>query len=139
MFCNIKEVMYFMKKFLNGIAHALCVMVVCVFAYDISYNSADSTNNIKWYDSVNSKGKGFLQTAFSQTAIAAIKDTVVDNFKEQMSYDGTNGITEDYACGKTTDFAKANYAYQNTTTDYSGWGCCASFVNFVLTKLTILT
>ncbi len=115
----------------------------------ISYNAASETDEGKWLD------KGFFQTAFGETAQQAIITTKVDNSKEQMSYDGTGGMDEKYACDPTddkifllseyevrkyskrtdeyysygtensrirftTDFAKANYAYQSTT---DGYGC----------------
>ena len=73
----------------------------------ISYNAAVSTNNNKWYDSVNSKGKGFLQTAFGDTAITLIINTVVDNSEDSTTnYDTANGSLEKattYACNPTTD------------------------------------
>ncbi len=100
--------------------------------------------------------KGFLQTAFTSEAADKIITTKVDNSKEQMSYDRSNGMDEEYACdptedkifllseyevtkysksteaydskGKgnsrirvTTDFAKANFAYQDTTDGCGGW------------------
>ena len=49
------------------------------------------------------KEKGFLQTAFGTDAQNKIITTKVDNAKEQMSYDGTNGIDKEYACDPTND------------------------------------
>lgn len=68
----------------------------------ISYNAADSANENKWYDDANSKGKGFLQTAFGEAVITSIVSTVVDNTKEQMSYDGSSGMNNDFVCNSTT-------------------------------------
>ena len=113
----------------------------------ISYQGQSAVQS-QWNNNV------FLQTAFTSEAIDKIITTKVDNAKEQMSYDGTYEMKEEYACaptddkiflisekevvkysqeaynagGKgnsrirvTTDFAKANYAYQSTTDDYGGY------------------
>ena len=47
-------------------------------------------------------GKGFLQTAFTQSAQALIAETVVDNKKETTGYSESSYATK-YACENTTD------------------------------------
>lgn len=47
-------------------------------------------------------GKGFLQTAFTQSAQALIAETVVDNSKETTGYSEST-YAADYACENTTD------------------------------------
>ncbi len=121
----------------------------------ISYNAAVSSDNDKWYN------KGFLQTAFGETAMNTINDTNVNNSAiSTTNYDGQdNGLLVEataYACDPTedkifllseyevtkyskstesynasgagnsririaTDFAKANYAFQNKTDGNGGY------------------
>lgn len=111
-------------------------------------------NDIDWTN------KGFLQTAFTQSAQSLIATTTVDNSAASTNPASNaskwNSGTNDYACENTsdkifllsekeattsdygfseynvygignsriritTDFAKANYAYQSTTAGSGGW------------------
>lgn len=47
--------------------------------------------------------KGFLQSAFTESAQNLIAITEVDNSPVQMSYDGINGLQEHFACENTFD------------------------------------
>lgn len=137
---------------------------------DYYYYDLTSTETTKKTDYT---GKGFLHTAFTQSAQALIAETVVDNSKETTGYSESTYATE-YACENTTDkifllsesevinsdygfaaynsyvkknrirfvtdYAKANYAYQDSTRyGYGGYwwlrspfyryGSCARLIN----------
>ena len=137
------------RAYLNGLSYA-------VKASDSDDQTTDATYN----------GKGFLQTAFTESAQSLIATTTVDNsaastnpasnastwnsgnntyacentsdkifllsekeattsdygFDEYNVYIGSSeGITTSSRVRQTTDFAKANYAYQNSTAGYGGW------------------
>ena len=85
------------------------------------YESDDT--QIKTY-----KNKGFLQSAFTTEAQSFIATTDVGT-KDKLFLLSTGevgasnyGFTENNKRIRvTTDFAKANYAYQNTSTGYGGW------------------
>ncbi|MBQ0003213.1 MAG: bacterial Ig-like domain-containing protein [Treponema sp.] len=133
----------------------------------ISYNAANESYEGKWLD------KGFLQTAFTSDAIDKIITTKVNNAKEQMSYDGTHDMKEEYACdptddkifllserevvkyskeaysscGKgnsrirgTTDFAKANNAFQDANDGYGGyWRLRSPYYNYSIDALGVFS
>ena len=115
------------------------------------YYDTSSTQTTKKTDYT---GKGFLQTAFTQSAQALIAKTDVDNRKETTGYSESTYATF-YACENTTDkifllsesevinsdygfasydskgkgntrirfstdYAKANYAYESSTNGYGG-------------------
>lgn len=107
------------------------------------YYDQSSTSTVKKTDYT---GKGFLQTAFTAIAQSKIAETVVDNSKETTGYsESTYAAT--YACENTTDkifllsqktadykfatktsrrivttdYAKANYAFQSSTDGDGGY------------------
>jgi len=86
-------------KYANNYEHSQ----IRAYLNGISYNSvnSDADSEKKWLS------KGFLQTAFTATAQAEIKTTVVDNTADSTTnYDTSNGtITKatTYACDNTND------------------------------------
>ena len=119
------------RAYLNGLSYA-------VKANDSAEQTTDSTYN----------GIGFLQTAFTTTAQSLIATTTVDNSAASTNPASNastwNSGTNDFACDNTsdkifllsekeattsdygypirvtTDYAKANYAYQEATAGYGG-------------------
>ena len=79
--------------------------------------------------------KGFLQTAFTAEAQNLIAATSVDNTRDKIfllsveeattpayGFDSsTTSGTGNARIRVTTDFAKANYAFQSSTSGYGGW------------------